>query len=162
MKKETFIAILTTFLVTSLLWLFIYLVVLPAAKSPARHTDEAVEQPAATPSQSEAEAPAYQANANRRVDYTESIIGHWTPVEVSEIELDFSQYGTLKTLSHKHGHPVTTQYKYQLLGDQMGYTLMADFYEGDWHRIEIETTADGKTYLSIFDDPELGGRYSKQ
>ena len=39
---------------------------------------------------------------------------------------------------------------------------MVDFYEGDWHRIEITTDEDGDTYLSIFDDPELGGRYRKR
>jgi hypothetical protein len=49
-----------------------------------------------------------------------------------------------------------------LICSWLGYTLMADFYEGDWHRIEITTGDDGATYLSIFDDPELGGRYRKQ
>ena len=95
------------------------------------------------------------------MDYSQLIVGHWEPIEVSTFKLDFSEFGTLKTHTHKHGYPITTDYKYKLLGDRMGYTAMADFYEGDWHRIEISVGDDGKTYLSIFDDPELGGRYCK-
>ena len=38
---------------------------------------------------------------------------------------------------------------------------MADFYEGDWHRIEVVTGEDGLSYLTIFEDPVLGGRYKK-
>ena len=136
MKKETLITVISTFLLTTLFWLFMFLIVIPPSKGKSSKTD-AVE--AAAPVQNEEE-----------------------PVEVSSFKLDFSQYGTLKTTTNKNRYTQRTEYKYKLLGDRMGYTLMADFYEGDWHRIEITTGDDGATYLSIFDDPELGGRYRKQ
>jgi hypothetical protein len=161
MKKETLITVISTFLLTTLFWLFMFLIVIPPSKGKSSKT-EAVE---AAPVQNEEpapEAPRYEAKAKRTVDYTESIVGHWEPVEVSSFKLDFSQYGTLKTTTNKNRYTQRTEYKYKLLGDRMGYTLMADFYEGDWHRIEITTGDDGATNLSIFDDPELGGRYRKQ
>lgn len=161
MKKETFIAVLVTFLVTTLVWFFIYLVVLPAAKGSARHAREADEEQVVIQPQSDPLAPANQSKIRREVDYSHTILGHWEPVEVSVVELDFSQYGTLKALSHKHDHPTTTDYKYKLQGDRLGYTMMVDFYEGDWHRIEIDSVAPDEVYLSLFDDPELGGRYRR-
>ena len=149
MRKETFITVLITFAVTSLLWFFVFFILIPGMKSHSTHNDS-VTQP--TAQHSDPTAPSYQVNAKHEVDYNQSIIGHWDPVEVSETQLDFSEYGTMKATSNK----------YKLLGDRMGYTLMVDFYEGDWHRIEITTDEDGDTYLSIFDDPELGGRYRKR
>ncbi len=159
MRKETFITVLITFAVTSLLWFFVFFILIPGMKSHSTHNDS-VTQP--TAQHSDPTAPSYQVNAKHEVDYNQSIIGHWDPVEVSETQLDFSEYGTMKATSNKYNHPVRTDYKYKLLGDRMGYTLMVDFYEGDWHRIEITTDEDGDTYLSIFDDPELGGRYRKR
>lgn len=158
MRKDTFITVLITFAVTSLLWFFVFFVLIPGMKSHGSNDSEA--QPAVQ--QPDPTVPTYQVKAKREVDYSQSIVGHWDPVEVSETQLDFSEYGTLKTSSNKYNHPVRTDYKYKLLGDRMGYTLMVDFYEGDWHRIEITTGDDGATYLSIFDDPQLGGRYRKR
>ena len=94
MKKETLITVISTFLLTTLFWLFMFLIVIPPSKGKSSKTD-AVE--AAAPVQNEEpapEAPRYEAKAKRTVDYTESIVGHWEPVEVSSFKLDFSQYGT--------------------------------------------------------------------
>ncbi len=162
MKKETLITVISTFLLTTLFWLFMFLIVIPPSKGKSSKTDAVEAAPAVQNEEPAPEAPRYEAKAKRTVDYTESIVGHWEPVEVSSFKLDFSQYGTLKTTTNKNRYTQRTEYKYKLLGDRMGYTLMADFYEGDWHRIEITTGDDGATYLSIFDDPELGGRYRKQ
>ena len=111
--------------------------------------------------QQKALAPRYEATAKKDVDYSQVIVGHWEPVDVTAYKLDFSEYGTLKTETRRHGYTERGEYKYKLLGDQLGYTIMADFYEGDWHRIEVVTGEDGLSYLTIFEDPVLGGRYKK-
>jgi len=162
MKKNTLFTILATFLVTTLLWLTVYLVVVPALKGGSATPQAEAADPAVRPADPDPEAPRYRANARRDVDYTAAIVGHWEPVEVSPYVLDFSEFGTLKTRPNNQRHPVTTSYKYQLLGDRLGYTEMVEFYEGDWHRIAIDTAADGCVYLSVFDDPELGGRYCRR
>ena len=160
MEKKKFITILSTVFLTSLFWLALFFLVVPAIKGKNNRT---VEQTVAVQTgQPDPEAPRYAVNAKKNVDYSEDIVGRWQPVEVSEVMLDFSAYGTLKTTTTQHRHPVRTEYKYKLLGDRMGYTLMSDFYEGDWHRIEITTDDNGQMYLSVFDDPALGGRYKKE
>ena len=160
-KEKPILAILLTALLTSLFWLFLYFVIMPSVKGTNRQADTSVQQVETQSAPEDASKPRYEVNAKKDVDYSQLIVGHWEPIEVSAFKLDFSEFGTLKTHTHKHGYPITTDYKYKLLGDRMGYTAMADFYEGDWHRIEISVGEDGKTYLSIFDDPELGGRYCK-
>ena len=155
-------AVVLTFIITSLVWATVVLVVAPGLLSSKGKGDKAavVASQVSTEQQSKAEAPRYVATAKQNVDYSQDIVGHWEPVEVSAYKLDFSRYGTLKTKTNRHGYIERSEYKFKLLGDQMGYTIMSDFYEGDWHRIEIEKQ-DGIMYLTIFDDPELGGRYQK-
>ena len=157
-------AVIATFLITSLVWAFVLLIVFNRTvgdKSPRDKAAEVVSQ-VSTSQQQKALAPRYEAKAKKDVDYTQVIIGHWEPVEVSAYKLDFSEYGTLKVVTNKHGYAERSEYKYKLLGDQMGYTFMSEFYEGDWHRIEVVTDEDGSTYLTIFDDPLLAGRYRHQ
>lgn len=154
-------AVIATFLITSLVWAFVLLIVFTRASGDKRSGDKATEVAGqvSTSQQQKALAHRYEAKAKKDVDYTDDIIGHWVPVEVSAYTLDFSEFGTLKVVTKKHGYTERSEYKYKLLGDQMGYTFMAEFYEGDWHRIEIVAGEDGSTYLTIFDDPLLAGRY---
>ena len=140
-KEKPILAILLTALLTSLFWLFLYFVIMPSVKGTNRQADTSVQQVETQSAPEDASKPRYEVNAKKDVDYSQLIVGHWEPIEVSTFKLDFSEF--------------------KLLGARMGYTAMADFYEGDWHRIEISVGDDGKTYLSIFDDPELGGRYCK-
>lgn len=161
MNKNKFVTILSTVFLTSLFWLAIYFLVLPAAKGMGKRSRPQASTEAVQSRQPDPEAPRYAANAKKNVDYSHDIVGRWQPVEVSELMLDISAYGTLKTTTTQHRHPVRTEYKYKLLGNQLGYTLLSDFYEGDWHRIEITTDDNGQMYLSVFDDPALGGRYKK-
>ncbi len=156
-------AVVATFLLTSLVWVCVFLAIFSSTKGFKQSGDKAVEAAGqvSTAQQKKALAPRYEAKANKDVDYTDVIIGHWEPVEVSAYNLDFSEFGTLKVVTKKHGYTERSEYKYKLLGDQMGYTFMAEFYEGDWHRIEIVTGEDGATYLTVFDDPLLAGRYRR-
>lgn len=156
-------AIVATFMITSLVWVFIIIAFFASNMGSKNKGDKAVEvaSQVTTEQQGKALAQRYEATAKQDVDYSQVIVGQWEPVEVSSYKLEFSQYGTLKTITKRHGYIERSEYKYKLLGDQMGYTIMADFYEGDWHRIEIVEGEDGKTYLTIFENPELGGRYCK-
>ena len=157
-------AVVATFLLTSLVWVCVFLAIFSSTKVSKQPGDKAAEVAGqvTTAQQQKALAPRYEAKAKKDVDYTGVIIGHWEPVEVSAYKLDFSEFGTLKVVTKKHGYTERSEYKYKLLGDQLGYTFMSDFYEGDWHRIEVTTGEDGKTYLTVFDDPVLAGRYCKQ
>ena len=154
-------AVVATFLITSLVWVFVFLFVFNRTVGDKTPRDKAAEvaSQVSTAQQQKAMAPRYETQAKKDVDYSQDILGHWEPVEVSAYKLDFSEYGTLKVVTKKHGYTERSEYKYKLLGDQMGYTFMAEFYEGDWHRIEIVAGEDGATYLTIFDDPLLAGRY---
>ena len=157
-------AVVATFLLTSVVWVCVFLAIFSSSKGSKQPGDKAAEVAGqvTTAQQQKALAPRYEAKAKKDVDYTGVIIGHWEPVEVSAYKLDFSEFGTLKVVTKKHGYTERSEYKYKLLGDQLGYTFMSDFYEGDWHRIEVTTGEDGKTYLTVFDDPVLAGRYCKQ
>lgn len=157
-------AVVATFLLTCLVWVCVFLAIFSSTKGSKQSCDKAAEVAGqvTTAQQQKALAPRYEAKAKKDVDYTGVIIGHWEPVEVSAYKLDFSEFGTLKVVTKKHGYTERSEYKYKLLGDQLGYTFMSDFYEGDWHRIEVTTGEDGKTYLTVFDDPVLAGRYCKQ
>ena len=95
------------------------------------------------------------------VSYEQDILGYWKPVEESHCELDFSAYGTLKTLSRKGKYKTRNEYKYRLDGDKLAFTILTDFYEGAYCLITIDTNSNGSIYLTIFEDPELGGRYIK-
>ena len=156
-------AVVATFFITSLLWAFVLLMVFNKAVGDKTPRDKAVEVAGQVTAsqQQKALAPRYEATAKKDVDYSQVIVGHWEPVDVTAYKLDFSEYGTLKTETRRHGYTERGEYKFKLLGDQLGYTIMADFYEGDWHRIEVVTGEDGLSYLTIFEDPVLGGRYKK-
>ena len=156
-------AVVATFFITSLLWAFVLLMVFNKAVGDKAPRDKAVEVAGQVTAsqQQKALAPRYEATAKKNVDYSQVIVGHWEPVDVTAYKLDFSEYGTLKTETRRHGYTERGEYKYKLLGDQLGYTIMADFYAGDWHRIEVVTGEDGLSYLTIFEDPVLGGRYKK-
>ena len=96
-------AVVATFFITSLLWAFVLLMVFNKAVGDKTPRDKAVEVAGQVTAsqQQKALAPRYEATAKKDVDYSQVIVGHWEPVEVSSFKLDFSQYGTLKTTTNK-------------------------------------------------------------
>ena len=111
-------AVVATFLLTSLVWVCVFLAIFSSTKDSKQSGDKAAEVAGqvTTAQQQKALAPRYEAKAKKDVDYTGVIIGHWEPVEVSAYKLDFSEFGTLKVVTKKHGYTERSEYKYKLLG----------------------------------------------
>lgn len=149
--------IIVTVLITSLFWAVVGMLLFPSV--PRKGQRVAVAEKPLSVQQAEATAPRYAVKAKKNVDYTDSVIGKWEPVEVSSYTLEISEFGTLKTTTNKNGYKIKTDYKYKLVGDRLGYTILSDFFEGDFHRIDFVTDEEGNVYLNIYDDPDLGGRY---
>lgn len=118
--------IIPTILLTSVFWILIYILICPK-----NQTDTDTEN---------------------TIDYSENIIGEWHPTEMSESNLIFSKYGTMRI----GDSPIDCNYTI----DKDIITISLFNIVDDSFRIKIYTE-DNDTYLEIFDMPQFAGKYKK-
>ena len=118
--------IIPTILLTSVFWILIYILICPK-----NQTDT---------------------NTENTIDYSENIIGEWHPTEMSESNLIFSKYGTMRI----GDSPIDCNYTI----DKDIITISLFNTVDDSFRIKIYTE-NNDTYLEIFDMPQFAGKYKK-
>lgn len=155
MKGNKFFTIFFTFIFTTLFW-GIILLICDSASENNSETNEHVTLGVVEPNDdivavaTEESSPAAAITIGTD-DLAKAIVGKWKPIEAAKYGLEFSQYGTMKRSG--------TEYTYQIKNGKLRYTDLSDYYE-DFLRIVI-TTDGANTYLEIYDDIKLGGRYIK-
>ena len=176
MKGKNLITILITFLLTSALWLlliqndklgFLNKEVIPTEsenvdelQNTVKSADEIesidVARPTTDESTKDSKFTKKSVN-NNFSDYPQAIVGKWKPVEVSSCTLNISEYGKLQIIEHGYGR----NYLYCIKKDKLLYGKDEYLRDHDEpHRIEISSFGNA-TYLVIYDDAELAGKYIK-
>ena len=118
--------IVPVILLTSLFWIVIYLLI--SHKSDDKSKEDALQ------------------------DYSEAIIGKWEPVEMSELELTFSKYGTMRM------GDLALDLNYSVANNRVHVSLFG-LLDSDFE-IKIYTE-NNDTFLEIFDEPQFAGKYIK-
>lgn len=156
MKGNKFFTIFFTFIFTTLFWGLV-LLICDRTNDDNLEEDTLVLADAIEPVEPMTDAATEESSTNATLttigtaDLDKAIVGKWKPIETAKYVLEFSQYGTMKRSG--------TGYTYQIKNGKLRYTSLSHYYD-DFFRIVI-TTDGTNTYLEIYDDIELGGRYIK-
>lgn len=121
--------IIPTILLTSAFWLILYILIAPKAEN--KKDEDTV--------------------PGNTVSYAGEIVGEWSPVELAEEKLNFSQYGVMRIGDDDYGH------RYSVDDDVLEISMI---FGDNTCRFAINSDDTG-TYLEIFDDPVFAGKYKK-
>ena len=121
--------IIPTILLTSAFWLILYILIAPKAEN--KKDEDTV--------------------PGNTVSYAGEIVGEWSPVELAEEKLNFSQYGVMRIGDDDYGH------SYSVDDDILEISMI---FGDNTCRFAISSDDTG-TYLEIFDDPVFAGKYKK-
>lgn len=160
MKHTTFIAVVITALLTSVVWLLIINArgynLFGIHKTEEVTTDSVI----LTSDEESDPQPATKAKAeDKSVTGAENIIGWWVPVEGSECVVEFTKYGTFNERSKHSTSLVYDEYTYTSTGSEV---VFKDKY-GSKDRFTYTVTKEGgKTYLEIYNHTHYGGKYKKK
>ena len=133
MKSNTFLTVVITFVLTSLMWAVVYHVL--SSRTDSGEKMELLDDDCMVAG----DGPAI------------NIIGVWEPIEVAQHKIEVSKYGILKVYN---GSSVE-QYEYEVYENHVSYGITGSF------NAKISSDESGNTYLEIYNNVRLAGKYKK-